>query len=442
MSNEPMSIRRRTFLAIVSASSAVVAGSFLHRPDDERDHIAEPLMNIDQVYQITEQYYVGPKQERPPANEAEGTIWEVTDANQMGGTQRTLSDGERWVTLNIEPDALNSSIRPGEYYLTPNDGIDGIQRAIDRTGGNVVIRLAPGTYAGSELTLAHGVMLQGSGYNATKIKLKDGANTDLITTPDPPKRNVMACTLQNIMFDGNKKNNSAGNVVYGAFWNSRFINCGFHSAPEAGFWLAGSVASTDDNYFTGCQFTTNEGAGLRGGANKESHPAVGVVRVNTNWFGHNGGPAIVARGNSWKITNSKLYHNASERGASIELDRCSYSTVSGCDSYMGRTDRDHITVRASKGVNSVGNQIKSNDFRGEYRSAVRCLADADEITALQVHGNTIQNSSNAISGIITRTENGGSFANCSFKDNIFTSAMAGSKTNLSAGWVSVGNLNA
>lgn len=166
------------------------------------------------------------------------------------------------------------------------------------------------------------------------------------------------------------------------------------------------------------------------------------MRVDTNWFGNNGGPAIVARGNSWKITNSKLYRNATERGASIELDRCSYSSVSGCDSYVEHADRDHIAVRAAEGVNSVGNQIKDNDFRGEYRSTIQCLADSNDITALQVHGNTIQSRGNTTSGIIARTEGNGSFTSCAFKDNVFTGPMSDAKIVLPDGWATEGNLNA
>lgn len=441
MTDESVPIRRRTFLAIAAAGSAVVAGSSANR-SNAHGNADEPIMTIDHVYQITPQYYVGPKRERPPASDAEGTVWEVTTPNPVEATRRTLSDGEQWITLSVEPGGLDSSMRPGEYYLTPADGVEGIQAVIDRTGGNVVIRLAPGQYVGSELTLAHGVVLWGSGPNATTIELAPGANTDLVTTPDPPRNNVMSCTVRDLTFDGNKKNNTAGNVVYGAFWNSRFRNCRFHAAPENGFWLAGSDASTDDNYFDGCRFTNNNGTGLRGGANKESHPAVGVVRVDTNWFGHNGGPAIVARGNSWKITNAKLYHNATRGGASIELDRCSYSAISGCDSYVGRSDRDHVSIRAAKGVTSVGNRVVHNDFRGDYRAAVRCRAEGNDVTALHVRGNTVGTDGSVQSGIIARSTEGGSFDNCSLSDNIFTGTVSGSKAVLSEGWVSRGNVNA
>lgn len=440
MAQEPVSIDRRMFLALVTAGSAVAAGSLVNRLNAERRSV-EPIMTLDQVYQITPNYYVGPKQERPPANEASGTIWEVTAPNRTQATRRTISDGERWITLSVEPGGLDSATRPGEYYLTPEDGIEGIQEVIDRTGGNVVVRLAPGQYVGSELTLAHGVVLVGSGPNATTITLENGANTDLITTPNPPTNNAMECSLQNITFEGNKKNNKAGNLVYGAFWNSRFLNCRFSGAPENGFWLAGSKASTDDNYFNGCQFINNGDAGLRGGGNKQSFPAVGVVRVDTNWFGHNGGPAIVARGNSWKITNSKLYHNANQRGASITLNRCSYSAVSGCDSYMGHTDRNHISVRAAKGVSSVGNQIKHNDFRGEYNAAIRCRGAGEDVKALQIHGNTIQSSKTAHHGIVASAEDDGSFVSCSFKDNVLVGAITRTKIDLPAGWLREGNLS-
>jgi hypothetical protein len=441
------------FLAMVGASSAIIAGcSSSNQPAAETNRPTErhqpttateqyqstpTLMNPNRVYQIAQRYYVGPKRERPPANDAENTIWEVTDPDGTGITRRTLSDGDHWVTLMDE-----SQHTPGEYYLTPKDGFTEIQRIIDRTGGDVVIRLAPGTYVGSELTLDHGVLLEGSGRNATTLKLEDGANTDLITTPDIPSRVAMACTLRDITFDGNKANNTAGNVVYGAFWNGRFIDCEFVSAPESGFWLAGSKGSTDDNQFRGCRFANNADTGLRGGTNKESFPAVGVTRVETNWFGNNGGPAITAKGNSWKIMNSKLYDNAVDGGATIELNRGSYSHIINCDIYSGLRDQALVAVSTASGGDAIGNKIKNNDFRGSYRSAVGCFADGNAIIALQVSGNTMQSEDGrAVSGIVAR-ENGGSFINCSFRDNTFVGEMTGRKVSLSGEWAETGNLNA
>lgn len=449
MTQDPLSVRRRTFLAMVGAGSTVIAGcssirgwrtdSVNRSSEDQPSN--EATMNSTQVYRIARRYYIGPKRDRPPANEANGTMWEVTDPDSVSATQRTFSDGERWIPLPAQPVAQPSRT-PGEHYLTPEDGFAGIQDLIDRMDGNVVIHLAPGTYAGSELTLTHGVVMMGAGRNATTLKLEDGANTDLLTTSNLPEENVMECSFRDISFDGNKANNRMGNTVYGAFWNSRFVDCEFHSAPENGVWLAGSVASTDDNQFRGCQFIDNRGAALRGGANKDSHPAVGVVRVDTNWFGHNGGPAIAARGNSWKISNSKLYDNALNGGETIEFDRCSYSSVAGCDIYSERSDRDLVAVSASKGVNSVGNQLKNNDFRGGYRSAVRCHAEESEIIALQAHGNTIQSDGNAVNGIVARKAGMGSFAGCSFKNNTFVGSMTGRPVSLPAGWVEAGTINA
>ena len=444
MTEESLPIRRRAFLAMVGASTAVAGCSSTNHQNEPRhsepsmnpNQRSEPPLNPDRVYRIARRYYIGPERERPRANTAEGTIWELTDTGGSNATRRTFSDGERWRALALEP----GPSRDGEYHLTPDDGFAGIRDVIDRTGGNVVVRLAPGTYVGSELTLAHGVFLEGAGRNATVLKLEGGANTDLLTTPDPPNENVMECTLRDISFDGNRANNRSGNIVYGAFWNSRFVDCEFHSAPENGVWLAGSAASTDDNQFRGCQFIDNTGAGLRGGANKNSYPAVGVVRVDTNWFGHNGGPAITARGNSWKIANSKLYDNALDGGGTIELDRCSYSSVTNCDIYSERTGRDLVAVSASNGVGSIGNQVKNNDFRGGYRSAVRCLADGSDVIALQAHGNTIQSDDTAGSGVVARANGAGSFAGCSCRNNTIVGELTGRRVVLPDGWVETGTI--
>ena len=438
MGQDRVSIGRRTFLALVAAGSgAITARSLPNRPTD-RFPTETPMPNLNRVYEITNNYYVGPKQDRPDPGDAEGTIWEATDSGPAGVTQRTISDGDRWIPLVVESESPGAT---GEYYLTPDDGFEAIQNTIDQTGGNVVIRLAPGTYVGRELTLKHGVMLIGSGRNATTLRLEDGANTDLVTTPNPARENVMECTLRDITFNGNKANNKSGNAVYGAFWNSRFVDCNFYAAPENGFWLAGSTASTDDDHFRGCQFLDNEGAGLRGGGNKRSYPSVGVTRIDTNWFGQNGGSAITARGESWKVSDSKFYANGLNGNPTIEFDRCSYSNVTGCDIHSERSNHALIQVSASKGVNSIGNQISSNDLRGNYPSAVQCLAEGNNIVALQVQNNTIQSNGSSETGINAQQSESGSYVGCSFRNNTFVGTMTDRAIALPDSWSVNANRN-
>ena len=422
-------------------SEQLTPGGPSHRARSADSDRNDQTMPLETVYRITKNYHVGPKRERPPANEAEGSIWEVTDASGDGTVRRTLSDGERWISLNVETASADSG-QANEHYLTPDDGFGAIQDAIDRTGGDAVIRLAPGTYVGSELTLTDGILLEGAGRHATTLRLEDGANTDLVRTPDAPSQNVQECTLRNITFEGNRANNDAGNVVYGAFWNGRFIDCEFSTAPEHGFWLAGSDGSTDDNYFRGCRFVHNAGAGLRGGANKETYRAVGVVRIDTNWFGNNDGPGIIARGNSWKIGYSKFYGNGSTSGATIELDRCSYSSVTGCDMYSESESGSLVTVLAYKEADSVGNRITNNDLRGSYGTAVLCEAEEDDVVALQVCDNVLQSEGDAVDGIAANIEDGGAFVNCSVTNNTFVGSFAGSKLALLDGWSTRGNIGA
>ena len=438
MSREPLSVDRRTFLALVGASSVAVAACSLRTRLTGKPTTDTPMPNLNRVYEIARNYYVGPKRDRPDPGDAKGTIWEATQPDSAGATRRALSDGDRWIPLAVEPDLPRAD---GEYRLTPDDGFEAIQDVIDRTGGNVVIRLAPGTYVGRELALEHGVMLVGSGRNATTLKLENGANADLVTTPDLPDRNVMECTLRDITFDGNKANNRSGSGVYGAFWNSRFVDCNFYAAPRYGFWLAGSTASTDDNQFRGCQFLNNGDAGLRGGGNKRSYPSVGVARIDTNWFGYNGGSAITARGESWKVSDSKFYANGLRGDPTIEFDRCSYSNVTGCDIHSDYPDHPLISVSASKGVESIGNQIKSNDLRGNYRSAVHCHVGGNDIVALQIHDNTIQSNGRSRSGVVARETGPGSFVDCSFRNNTFVGSMTDRAVRLPDSWRTNGNIN-
>ncbi|WP_330631020.1 pectate lyase family protein [Halocatena halophila] len=433
MTSPSMSIDRRTYLALVSGAGVFAAGSF--DTDIGRFGVEQTaLMTLDTVYQISPNYYVGPKTERPPASEAKGTIWEVTDPDNSRPTERTLSDGNRWLSISVT-DGIRE---PGEFYLTPDDGFEAMQTIIDQHAPNVLIRLAPGTYEGSDLVLENGVSIVGSGPNATILKLAPGANTDLLTTPTPASRNVMSCCVRDITFEGNSDTNDTGTLVYGAFWNSRFQNCFFRNSPENGLWLAGSEASTDDNYVNQCQFINNRGDGIRGGSNREAHPAVGVVRVDTNWFGHNDGPAIRARGNAWRITNAKLYHNAKQRGTSIQIDRSKFTAVSGCDSYVSHPDRAHIAIRAHSGVDCASIQIKDNDFRGEFKAGVRCVADGNDLRAIQIRGNTMYTDAGTPRGVLA--EGDGAYQSCAFTDNILSKEFGSQMLDLPDGWMIRDNL--
>lgn len=422
------SLGRRGFLALVGGITTTAGGI----------NLKTAPMPLDRSYRIADHYYIGPERFRPDPSDAEGTVWEVTTTKGTA-TERTVSNGQEWITLNIETDLVSADTVNGERYVSPEQGVKGIQAAIDRTGGRVVVRLGPGEYVGSDLRLDDGVTLVGAGRNATTIRLENDANTDLVRTANVDETNVMECTFRDITFRGNRSANDNGHLVYGAFWNSRFIDCNFFDAPEHGVWLAGSTgSSTDDNQFRGCQFVGNAGAGIRGGTNREANPAVGVVRVDTNWFGANGTHAIRGQGFSWKIHHCKFYDfeesDDVDKTAVIELDRTSYATVTSCDISTYSTGASLIYLRARQGAGALGNQIKNNDFRSNYQQAIHCEADGNDIVATQVQGNTFQTDGDSEYGIRAVADADGSFVGCVFRDNLFVDEYARAAIEIPESW--------
>ncbi|QLG29211.1 right-handed parallel beta-helix repeat-containing protein [Halorarum halophilum] len=327
----------------------------------------------------------------------------------------------------------------GAHYAEPVEGVAGIQRIIDEHGPNVDIKLGEGEYVGAELTLDHGVQLTGRGRNATVVKLDDGANTDLVVTPRPDEDVRMQCRFQDITFDGNEENNSTGNIVYGAFWNGRFVDCDFAAAPGTGFWLAGSTeGSTDDNFFRGCRFLRSNGDGLRMGMNRQAGPALGVARVDTCWFGGNDGHAVRMRGNGNVVSSSKFYAN---EAADVIINRGKRNLILNND-ISKQTPTGHcVVVRSADGVTSSENRVSGNSIWGDFQDGVYCHADGNAVVALQVHDNTIagmtdQRQGNR-SGIRTVDE---PFYACSAMDNTFVGEFADSAMILPSSWETSGNV--
>lgn len=327
----------------------------------------------------------------------------------------------------------------GVHYVDPDDGIDGIQDVIDDHAPNVTIRLGSGDYWGEELTLDDGVQLVGNGRNATRLVLDDGANTDLAVTPDPDEQACMQAQFRDITFYGNKANNSSGDLVYGAFWNGRFVDCDFIAAPNNAFWLAGSSnASTDDNYFRGCRFVSAVRHGVRVGLNRDAGPAVGVTRLENCWFGENGGRGVIFRGNANIVANGKFYGN---RGSDVQIDRGDRNQVVQSDLSKVDPTGPCIEVLAEQGVDSTGNQISGNVIFGSFRDAVYCNANGNDMVALQVHDNTIMardgGSERNRSGVFAE---GDSYVACSARDNTFTGDFTDSALRIPSSWATSGNV--
>lgn len=326
--------------------------------------------------------------------------------------------------------------RSNVFYVSPDENIEGIQRVIDTYAPNATIVLDRGTYLGSRLTLRNDVQLLGVAPGMTTLKLADGSNTDLVVSPNPDQQVSMRIQMDNLTLDGNKQHNSSGDLVYGAFWNSRFTNCEFVDSPGDGFWLAGSSSgSTDDNVFRNCRFARCEGNGMRLGANRERGASVGVTRIVTCWYGRNKGHGIQIRGNGNFVTNAKFYQN---RGSDILLDRGNRNIISENDLSKASPSAPCISVWSHKGVNSSNNQITGNVIFGSFPDAVFCHADENDIRALQIHDNVISGDGTGNQSAIKAI--GEQFIACSARNNTITGDFAGSKIQVPSTWATSGNI--
>jgi hypothetical protein len=308
---------------------------------------------------------------------------------------------------------------PTAHHVTPEEGFERIQRVIEQHGPNVTISLGEGEYVGSRLRLKHGVQLVGSGRNATTVRLADGADEDLVVAPNPDRQNVMQVRFERLTFDGNRANNSKGALVYGAFWNGRFVDCDFVDAPAEGFWLAGSSeTSTDDNVFRGCRFIDAGADGLRQGVNRTSYPAVGITRVESCWFGENEGRAVRIRGNGNVVSRCKFYGN---RGTDVLVDRGRRNQVVGNDLSKPQPTGSCIVVKAEQDTAAASNRVGGNVLSGAYRDAIRCETDGAPIVAMRIHDNVVVGDSDVDGANRTGVNAVGErYDGCAAQDNTFS----------------------
>lgn len=124
-----------------------------------------------------------------------------------------------------------------------------IQAAINAAlaAGGGVVYFPPGTYLTNKLTMVRNVTLMGAGQKATSIKLRNGQNTNLIETQDANTLLATGLTptgtrsagagnwsIRDLTLDGNRANNTTGNVL--AFWGYRVAmqNVTIREAAENG----------------------------------------------------------------------------------------------------------------------------------------------------------------------------------------------------------------
>lgn len=196
-----------------------------------------------------------------------------TGASVVGAHESSFDHTK--IATAIQPDDLEPVATSGAYsdlsgtpiYSVLSTGAVGdgvtddtaaIQAAIDAaaiTGGSVFF--PPGTYMSRTITLRDHVRLSGAGMTATRIKLIDGTNADLIKTENFDTltgtgewQNMPSHVgFNNLILDGNKENNTSGNG-FTCYAKALYISHAliFHAAGNGIYSEAGDIPGQWDEF--------------------------------------------------------------------------------------------------------------------------------------------------------------------------------------------------
>jgi len=172
---------------------------------------------------------------------------------------------------------------------------------------------------------AMGIMLTGSGCNATRLILDDNVNGNMFEYTSTEK--VYFGYFRGITFDGNKENNTSGDLIH---LNDKFVDFEVH---DCYFRNAAGVGLYSDNTWN--------------------------VRIFGNTFEGNGSHALVLKsGVDAKIIGNKFHYNG---GCGIYLEDVSCSSIIG--NHIYNNDQHGIQIEyVSETVEGI--IIANNNFRG------------------------------------------------------------------------------
>lgn len=169
------------------------------------------------------------------------------------------------VNLNGSPVISNSSVLPflpfvnvkQAPYLAKGDGVTddttAIQAAIDAVSAVGGILFFPaGTYIAAGLVVKSNVIYQGTGVDATFIKLKNGANTDLLVgqnfaslTGGTTTGGISGFKFADLTLDGNRANNTSGWVLRIYAFKYRMENVHIKNGKSGGVWTQWGTGGTN-----------------------------------------------------------------------------------------------------------------------------------------------------------------------------------------------------
>jgi len=276
------------------------------------------------------------------------------------------------------------------------------------SAGNTVVYLPAGTYRiGSPVPLLGPVTFQGAGGDATVLKLANGVNDYLVKFAQASGA-ITRARFADLQINGNAANQTAGGGILaagavecsfervhftscynwglelgpqpgGAFGHhNRIRGCTFDGAANAGYGGGGWATSSDENFWSGCDFQYLGGASAPGGA---SFPVMlydqaGLQHIENCVF-------VGSRGQGAVQVTGVQSQNANQ----TKLIGCTFDGVGGDNYLCAGTD----CIVTGNTFTSIGDQCPNAGAAAGVHlqfGALRCTVTGNNLSSSGTNGRT------------------------------------------------------
>lgn len=284
----------------------------------------------------------------------EARVGPVSSVNGRGGAVTGLAEAADVPHLDVANVRDYGAVGDGT-----TDDTAAIQAAIN---ASTLVYLPPGyTFAAADLTPRAGTVIVGGGaagfsYTApapdamvATLKLKDGANTNLITGAD----GITQVQLRNLKLDGNKTNNSSGDLIHldaatahDTAWH--IVDCTLDNSPHDGIYIGSGRQAVKVNR-TWIMRSANNGITSNGAD----------AGYDTVLIGLSGANAIYIGGWVQHLSNCDIWSSGAN---GIVCDNVSMVSLTNCG--IDRHQQAGLVVQGGGTVNTSGCVFHSNSQAG------------------------------------------------------------------------------
>jgi hypothetical protein len=265
--------------------------------------------------------------------------------------------------------------------------------AIGGQGG--VVQLSPGTFSVSATTTLDkgSVAIQGSGLDATIVKVASGANTSAFAYTG--SSNIIFDSLRDFTIDGNRDFNTWGYGIYikpsgsATFWDFTVRDVWTKEFSSDGLYMYDDHGLTLDHFLS--EFNDGNGETILGSGTDAGRQTGGTFLFNGGNGVSIGATGFVFQGN---VVGQNDGHGAAITGDDVVATGNFFSG----DSYTTHTTADEINVTGS------GGNISNNTINGEFSSRYGVNVSGSSTGAIVSDNQIVQTNSGNINDAGTGTQ--------------------------------------